>query len=101
MCSGRKTFGKRTTLGRGNSWSRSDIRLQTPNFNLTLKLRLLSSNFQVPTLVDCLRLLVHVIHQDVLPERVRRREVRFAFANVGDAADEADQIVVSREHERV
>ena len=53
------------------------------------------------TLVNGLRLLVHVVHQDVLAERVRRREVRLALADVGDAAHEAHEVVVARQHERV
>src|SRR6267378_2729891 len=48
-----------------------------------------------------LRFLVHVIHLHVLTERVGRREVRLPLADVGDAADEAHQVVVAREHERV
>src|SRR5882672_12291261 len=79
MCKGRKTLGKRTTFGSGNSGKRSDT----------------------AHLMNRLRLLVHVVHQDVLPERVRRREVRLALADVGDAAHEAHQIVVAGEHEGV
>src|SRR5262249_34085750 len=51
--------------------------------------------------VNRLGLLVHVVHQHVLPERVRRREVCLALADVGDAADEAHEIVVAGQHERV
>ena len=51
--------------------------------------------------MDGFRLLVHVVHQHVLPERVRRREVRLTFANLRHPADEADQIVVAGEHERI
>ena len=47
------------------------------------------------------RLLVHVVHQHVLAERARRREVRLAVADLGDLADEAHEVVVAREHERV
>src|SRR5712671_1534298 len=77
MCSGRKTFGKRTTFGSGKSAKSSAMS------------------------VNSLGLLVHVVHEDVLAERVRRREVRLALADVGDAAHEAHQIVVARQHERV
>src|SRR5437868_3634503 len=77
MCSGRNTFGKRTTFGSGKRGSRS-IRL-----------------------VDRLGLLVHVIHQHVLAERVGRGEVRLALADVRDAPHEADEIVVARQHEGV
>src|SRR5438067_7512303 len=48
-----------------------------------------------------LRLLVHVVHEDALDERVGRREVRLALADGGDAAHEAHEIVVARQHERV
>ena len=47
------------------------------------------------------RLLVHVVHQHVLAERARRGEVGLAVADLGDLADEADQVVVARQHERV
>src|SRR5580692_5759754 len=81
MWSGRKTFGKRTVVGRGNNGSKS-------------------------AMADCrlvygLRLLVHVVHEHVLPERVRRREIRLALADVRHAAHEADEVVVARQHERV
>src|SRR4029077_15736338 len=37
------------------------------------------------TSVNRLRLFVHVVHQDVLTECIRRREVRLALADLGDA----------------
>src|SRR2546425_6081565 len=48
-----------------------------------------------------LRFLVHVVHQDVLAERIRGREIRLAFADLGDTADEAYEIVVAGQHEGV
>src|ERR1700674_5051204 len=79
--SGRKTFGKSTTLGSGNRGSRSDM--------------------CTTALVNGLGLLVHVVHQDVLAQGIRRREVRLAFADLGDSTYEAHQVVVAREHEGV
>src|SRR6185436_15900859 len=58
-------------------------------------------NLTWPGSVNRLGFLVHVVHQDVLAEGVRGSEVRLALADVGDAADEADQVVVAREHEGV
>src|SRR5262245_50293703 len=78
MCSGRNTFGKRTTLGSGNRGTRSDT-----------------------ASVNRLRLLVHVVHQDVLAEGVRRGEVRLALADLRHTPHEAHQIVVASKHERV
>src|SRR5258708_24767769 len=46
------------------------------------------------SLMNRFRLLVHVVHQHILPERVGRREVRLALADVGHAAHEAHQVVV-------
>ena len=43
----------------------------------------------------------HVIHQHILSERVRRREVRLAAADLGDLADEAHEVVVAGQHERI
>src|SRR5438105_10174319 len=83
MCNGRNTFGNRTTLGSGNSGSRSAMMRRAL------------------TLMDRLGLLVHVIHQDVLTERVRRREIRLPFTDLGHSPDEAHQIVIPREHEGV
>src|SRR5204863_5052423 len=48
-----------------------------------------------------LRFLVHVVHQDVLAERIRGRKIRLAFADLGDTADEAYEIVVAGQHESV
>ena len=48
-----------------------------------------------------LRLFVHIVHQDVLPECVGCREVRLALADRGDAPHETDEIVVACEHEGV
>src|SRR5579863_9270345 len=90
MCRGRNTLGKRTTFGSGKIGSSSDM--GTTSYFVLLVLR---------TLMNRLRLLVHVVHQDVLAEGVRRREVRLALTDIGDAPDEADEIVVAREHERV
>src|SRR4051812_19236277 len=80
MCSGRHTFGKRTTLCSGKSGRRSDIS------------RSLMYGF-------CF--LVHVVHQHVLTKGVGRREVRLPLADFGDSAHEAHQVVVAREHECV
>ena len=46
-------------------------------------------------------LFVHVVHQHIAPERARRGEVGLAVADLGDLADEADEIRIAREHERV
>src|SRR5262245_46326055 len=103
MCSGRKTFGKRTTLGSGKSGRSSDIadcRLQI-DWRLQIQSALCNLKSAISASVNCLRLLVHVVHEHVLSERVRRREVRLALADLGDAADEAHQIVVAGEHERI
>src|SRR5690242_13746778 len=47
------------------------------------------------------RLLVHVVHQDVAAERARGGEVGLAVADLRHLADEADQVVVARQHEGV
>src|SRR5207244_2548341 len=44
---------------------------------------------------------VHVIHQEVLPEGVRSREVRLATANLRHFLDKTDQVVVAGQHEGV
>src|SRR5262245_22993190 len=67
MCSGRKTFGNRTTLGSGKIGKRSDM-LQVPGARWQVHPAPFVS-------VNCLRLLIHVVHEDVLTERVRRGEV--------------------------
>ncbi len=41
-------------------------------------------------LVDRAGLAVHVVHQQILPERIRRREIRLAAAELGDLLDELD-----------
>src|SRR5262245_44150173 len=77
MCRGRKTFGKSTIFGSGKSGRRSD------------------------TSVNRFGLLVQVVHQHVLPERVRRREVGLPLADLRHAPDKAHEIVVAGEHEGV
>ncbi len=52
-------------------------------------------------LVDRLGLPRHVIHQQVLPQRVGRGEVGFAAAHLGDFLDELHQAIIGREHEGV
>ena len=47
------------------------------------------------------RLPVHVIHEQILAERMRRGEVCLAPANLSHLLDETNQIVISRQHERV
>src|SRR5882672_6495077 len=79
MCSGRKTLGKRTTFGSGNSGNRSDMgsgQVRSTKSEVRARYRH-APYFELCTsyLVNGLRLLVHVVHQDVLPERVRCREV--------------------------
>src|SRR3954452_8290438 len=83
MWSGRNTFGNSTTLGSGKMGIAA------------------GSMAGVPRSMDGARLLVHVVHQHVLPERPRRGEVGLAVADLRDPADEADQIGVPGEHERV
>src|ERR1700704_5050779 len=78
MWSGRNTLGKRTTFGNGNNGRRSDM-----------------------VLVDRFRFLIHVIHEHVLAERVGRGEVRLALADLGDAPDKADEVVIAGQHEGV
>src|SRR5882724_8366048 len=78
MCSGRNTLGKRTTFGSGNSGRRSDM-----------------------VLVDRFRFLIHVIHEHVLTEGVGCGELRLALADLGDAPDKTDEVVIARQHERV
>src|SRR5688572_984986 len=91
MCSGRKTFGKSTTFGSGNtgivtgSMSTGDCRRQNA----------------LQSSMDRSGFLIHVVHEDVAAERARGCEVRLAVADLGDLPDEADEIVVAREHERI
>src|SRR5688572_16627667 len=47
------------------------------------------------------RLLVHVVHENVAAERARGGEVRLAVTDLRHLADEADEIGIAREHERV
>src|ERR1700731_2594451 len=42
------------------------------------------------SLVNRARFAIHVIHQQVLPEIVRRREIGFAAADLGDLLNEID-----------
>src|SRR5262245_33291849 len=84
MCSGSSAAGKSTTLGSGNNGSSVG-----------------SMSSVVSRLVDRPRLLVHVVHQDVLAQRIRRREIGLSAADFRDAANEGDQLVVAGEHERV
>src|SRR5215211_1664124 len=96
MCSGRKTFGNRTTLGSGKSGRKSDMKKPCKS-----EVRSQKSEVRSQTSVNRLRLLVHVIHQHVLAKRVGRREIRLALANVGDTPDEAHQVVIARQHEGI
>src|SRR6478752_6875575 len=80
MWSGRKTFGNRTTFGSG-------------------KIGIASGSMLGARSVNGPRLLVHVVHQHILPERVRGREIRLAMADLRDLADEADEIRIARQHE--
>src|SRR5438477_9538620 len=104
MCSGRKTLGKRTTLGSGKIGKSSDIaaariaevRLQTAD-SMVQSFCTLKSAISV----NGLGFLVHVVHQHVLTQSVRRREIRLPFADLGDPPHETDQVVIACEHERV
>src|SRR3990167_9483273 len=84
MWSGRKTLGKSTALGSGKMGISGG-----------------SMWCSGPGSVHRPRLLRHVVHQHVPSQRARRGEVLLAVADLGDAADEADEVVVAREHERV
>jgi len=55
----------------------------------------------VTVLVNRLRLPRHVIHQQILPERVGRRKVGLATAHLGYLLDELHQAIVRRQHERI
>src|SRR6266545_5808731 len=102
MCSGKNTFGNRTTFGSGKIDSRSDItELPIADCRLLIYFQSAIINLQSAVSVNRLRLLVHVVHQDVLAERIRRREVCLALADVGHPPNEANQVVVARQHERV
>src|SRR5690349_6081069 len=76
MCSGRKTLGNRTTFGSGKRGMEGGSKL-----------------------MNRLGLAIHVIHQDVLAERVRRREVCLSTADRGHPSDERDEIGIPRQHE--
>src|SRR6187551_2055719 len=89
MCSGRNTFGNSTTFGSGKSG------MVGGSIDRSRRRGRSSS------LVNSPGLLVHVVHQHVLAERPRRREIRLAVANLGDLADEADEVMIACEHERV
>ena len=52
-------------------------------------------------LVNRLHLPRHVIHEQILPQVLRRSEVRFSLAHGRDFLDELDQAVVGSQHERV
>src|SRR5579864_7995622 len=58
-------------------------------------------NRRKPGSVDLLGFALHVIHQEVLPESVRRSEIGFAAAHFGDFLDEVDEAIVAGEHERI
>src|SRR5258705_4004006 len=88
MCSGRNTLGKSTTFGRGKRGIEGGSIRQSPITNHK-------------SLMNGLGLSVHVVHEDVLAKRVRRREVRLAAADRRDAPDERDEVRIAREHERV
>jgi hypothetical protein len=51
--------------------------------------------------IDRLHPFVHVIHQHVLPNIVRCREVRFPVRHLGHFLHERDQIRISSQHERI
>ena len=51
--------------------------------------------------MDGPRLAVHVIHQEILPQVVRRGEVRFSAAQLGHLLDELHESVIAGEHEGV
>src|SRR6266568_7438099 len=51
--------------------------------------------------VDFLHFVAHVVHQDVLAERARRREVSLSPAYLRDFSHERDQIVIPGQHEGV
>src|SRR5688500_11935512 len=83
MCSGRNTFGNSTTFGSGKSGI------------------VVGSIERGRVSVDRFRLAIHVVHQDVLAERVRRGEVRLAATDGRHPAHERDQVRIARQHERI
>src|SRR5438270_274104 len=52
-------------------------------------------------LVNRARLPVHVVHQQVLTERVRGREIGLPAADLRHLLDEVHQSVIARQHKRV
>src|ERR1700730_10293460 len=52
-------------------------------------------------LMDVARLFPDVIHQQVLAQRVRRGEIGFAAAELGNFLHEVDQAVVAGEHKSI
>src|SRR5687768_15595828 len=79
-CSGMNTLGNSTAFGSGKSG-------------------IVGGSMEPAASMDGLGLPVHVVHQDVLPERIRRREIGLAAADGGDPPDKSHQIVVARQHE--
>src|SRR5688572_4839781 len=84
MCSGSCVAGKSTTLGSGKRGI-SDGSMSVPTIAYG------PSPMDHGLLVNRPRLLVHIVHQHVLSQRVWRREVGLAAADFGDSADEGDQ----------
>src|SRR5258708_10058981 len=78
-CSGRNTLGNSTTFGSGKMG-------RVPGS---------IGDFSQSSMYGS-RLFVHVVHEDVAAERARGGEVGLAVADLGDLADEADEIVFSR-----
>src|SRR5687767_13352511 len=79
MCSGMKTLGNRTALGSG-------------------KIGIVAGSM---TSVNRPRFPIHVVHEHVLAQGVRRGEVRLAATDRGDAPHERHQVVIAGEHEGV
>src|ERR1700728_3173517 len=51
--------------------------------------------------MDGAGLAVHVIHQQILPERMGRCEIRLSPAQLRNLLNKVDQAVIAREHERI
>src|SRR5207247_7165155 len=51
--------------------------------------------------VNGLHLLLHIIHQEVLPQGVGCREVSLASANFSDFLDKTDKVVIASQHKGV
>src|SRR5690349_17256789 len=94
-----------TKLGRSaysaSAWARSRPASTRSRNTISRKLMHLRGQTGTRWLVDRTCLAIHVVHQQVLPQRVWRGEVRLAAAELGNLLDELHQAVIAGQHEGV